>query len=82
MTKTTEAILDIKRRKARRRMAWLAFLALLVEAGALMSGVFLGGKLFATNMSAAGPALVGLFWAQAAIVGAYLGVSLTEKLKK
>src|SRR3546814_4422881 len=74
--------LDRGRRLARRRMAWISFLALLVEAGALLAGVFVGGPIFATNMAAVAPALTGLFWAQTAIVGAYLGVSLTEALKR
>jgi hypothetical protein len=63
-------------------MGWLSFSALLIEAGVLMGGVFLAGPTFAINLAAAAPILTGLFWAQAAIVGAYLGVSLTEALKK
>lgn len=74
--------LDRGRRLARRRMAWIAFLALMLEAGAITAGLFLGGPLFAANVTAASTVLVGLFWAQAAVVGAYLGVSLTEALKK
>lgn len=74
--------LDRTRRLARRRMAWLSFTALLIEAGVLLGGVFLAGPVFAANLAAAAPILTGLFWAQAAIVGAYLGVSLTEALKK
>lgn len=74
--------MDRSRRLARRRMGWLSFLALLVEAGILMGGVFLAGPTFAANLAAAAPILVGLFWAQAAVVGAYLGVSLTEALKR
>lgn len=74
--------LDTGRRLARRRMGWLAFSALMIEAGVLMAGVFIGGPTFAVNLAAAAPILTGLFWAQAAIVGAYLGVSLTEALKK
>ena len=74
--------LDRGRRLARRRMGWLAFLSLMAEAAALTLGVFIGGPLFATNLTAASAVLIGLFWAQAAIVGAYLGVSLTEALKK
>jgi len=74
--------LESGRRLARRRMGWLSFTALLVEAGVLLAGVFLGGPIFAANLTAAAPILTGLFWAQAAIVGAYLGVSLTEALKK
>lgn len=74
--------IDINRRRARRRMAWLSFSALLVEAAILMTGIFIGGPIFAVNLAAASPLLTGLFWAQAAIVGAYLGVSLTEALKK
>ncbi len=74
--------LNAGRRMARRRMGWLSFSALLIEAGALMVGVFIGGPTFAVNLAAAAPVLTGLFWAQAALVGAYLGVSLTEALKK
>lgn len=74
--------LDRGRRLARRRMGWLAFSALMIEAAALLAGVFLGGPLFAANLTAAAPVLTGLFWAQAALVGAYLGVSLTEALKR
>ncbi len=74
--------LDKGRRLARRGMAWLSFTALLVEAGVLMVGTFMAGPLFAANLAAVAPILTGLFWAQAAIVGAYLGVSLTEALKK
>lgn len=82
---TTEEVMDqidISRRKARRRMAWLSFNALLVEAAVLLTGIFIGGPIFAVNLAAAAPLLTGLFWAQAAIVGTYLGVSLTEALKK
>ncbi len=78
----TEDNLDIGRRLARRRMGWLSFSALLIEAGVLLIAVFVGGPLFAANIKAAAPILTGLFWAQAAIVGTYLGVSLTEALKK
>ena len=74
--------LDTGRRLARRRMGWFSFSALLIEAGVLLLGIFVGGPLFAMNLAAAAPILTGLFWAQAAIVGAYLGVSLTEALKK
>ena len=74
--------LDKGRRLARRGMAWLSFTALLVEAGVLMAGTFMAGPLFAANLAAVAPILTGMFWAQAAIVGAYLGVSLTEALKK
>lgn len=74
--------LESGRRLARRRMGWLSFNALLIEAAVLLAGVFLGGPIFAANLTAAAPILTGLFWAQAAIVGAYLGVSLTEALKK
>ncbi len=74
--------LETGRRKARRRMGWLSFNALLIEAGVITAGVFLGGPIFAANLAAAAPVLNGLFWAQAALVGAYLGVSLTEALKK
>lgn len=80
MDETAE--LDKGRRLARRGMAWLSFTALLVEAGILMAGTFLAGPLFAANLTAVAPILTGMFWAQAAIVGAYLGVSLTEALKK
>lgn len=78
----TEDGLNTGRRMARRRMGWLSFIALLTEAGVLLTGVFLGGPIFAANLSAAAPILTGLFWAQTAIVGAYLGVSLTEALSK
>jgi hypothetical protein len=70
------------RRLARRRMGWLSFSALLIEAAVLLLGVFIGGPVFAANLKAASPVLMGIFWAQAAIVGAYLGVSLTEALKR
>ena len=74
--------LDRGRRIARRRMGRIAFLALMAEAGVIMAGLFVGGPLFAANVKAASGLLIGLFWAQAAIVGAYLGVSLTEALNK
>ncbi len=74
--------LDKSRRLARRGKAWLSFTALLVEAGVLMAGIFLAGPAFAVNLAAVAPILTGLFWAQTAIVGTYLGVSLTEALKK
>lgn len=74
--------IDTSRRLARRRMGWLSFSALLIEAAVLLAGIFLGGPIFAVNLAAAAPILTGLFWAQAAIVGAYLGVRLTEALKK
>lgn len=75
-------VLDTDRRIARRRMGWYSFVALLIEAGVLMAGLFVGGPLFAVNLAAAAPILTGLLWAQAAVVGAYLGVSLTEALSK
>lgn len=74
--------IDIDRRVARRRMGWFSFVALLIEAGVMLLGLFFGGPLFAVNLAAAAPVLTGLFWAQAAVVGAYLGVSLTEALQK
>lgn len=74
--------LDSGRRLARRRMAWFSFGALLIEAAVILAGVFLGGPAFAINVKATSALLTGLFWAQAAIVGTYLGVSLTEALKK
>lgn len=77
-----EEELDRGRRISRRRMGRIAFLLLMAEAVALMCGVFVGGPLFATNIKAASTVLIGLFWAQAALVGAYLGVSLTEAMNK
>ena len=74
--------LDRGRRLARRRMGWTAFLALIAELVFVLGGVVFGGPLFAANLTAASPILMGLSWALAAIVGAYLGVSLTEALKK
>jgi hypothetical protein len=62
-------------------MAWICFIALLVEAAAVLAGVFLGGPVFAANITAASTLLIGLFWTQAAIIGAYLGVSMTEAMK-
>jgi hypothetical protein len=62
-------------------MAWVSFAALLVESAILMTGLFVAGPAFALNMASVAPVLSGLFWAQAAIVGAYLGVSLTEAIK-
>jgi hypothetical protein len=74
--------LDKGRRLARRRMGWTAFLALVAELIFVLVGVVYGGPLFAANLAAASPLLSGISWAFAAIVGAYLGVSLTEALKK
>ena len=82
MDEPTTNELDKGRRLARRRMGWTSFTVLMVEAAVILIGVFVGGPLFATNLKAAAPILTGLFWAQAAIVGAYLGVSLTEALKR
>ena len=74
--------LDRGRRLARRRMGWTAFLSLIAELIFVLAGVIWGGPLFAANLAAASPILMGISWALAAIVGAYLGVSLTEALKK
>lgn len=74
--------LDRGRRLARRRMGWLAFSAVLIEGFLIMAGVFFGGPLFAANLVAASPIITGIIWAQTALVGAYLGVSLTEALKR
>jgi hypothetical protein len=63
-------------------MGWWSFAAILIGQTVLLAGLFFGGPLFAANMAAIAPALSGLFWAEAAIVGAYLGVSLTEALKR
>lgn len=79
---TKDTDLETGRRLARRRMGWLSFSFLMVEAIVILVGVFLGGPVFAANIAATSALLTGLFWAQAAIVGAYLGVSLTEALKK
>lgn len=70
------------RRLARRRMGWMSFIMLSLEACALVLGLYFGGPLFAANMAAIAPAFTGLAWAQASIVGVYLGVSLAEALKK
>lgn len=70
------------RRLARRRMGWIAFLALIAELVFILAGVVFGGPLFAANLAAASPLLTGVSWALVAVVGAYLGVSLTEALKK
>ena len=74
--------IDVQRRMARRKMGWISFVMLMAEAVVMMIGVFTGDSLFANNVRAASSILIGLFWAQAALVGAYLGVSLTEALKK
>lgn len=71
-----------RRRLSRRRMGQIAFAAFIGEAVALMVGVFVGGPLFAANVAAVAPVLTGLVWAQVAFIGAYLGVSLTEAMKK
>lgn len=78
----TEDELNVSRRLARRRMGWISFSCLMIEAAVILIGLFLGGPIFAANIRATSALLTGLFWAQAAIVGAYLGVSLTEALKK
>lgn len=81
MEQTTDLCpLDKGRRLARRYMAWLSFVAMLALGGATWLGVMLGSDIFAANLAAASPILLGLLWALAAIVGAYLGVSLTEAL--
>ena len=77
-----EEDLDISRRLSRRRMAWIAFVAILLESVVMTAGLFLGGPVFAANAQAASTVLVGLFWTQAAVIGAYLGVSMTEAWKK
>lgn len=74
--------LESGRRLARRRMGWLAFSLLGVEFIALMCGILWGDEAFRLNLAAAAPALTGLSWALMGVVGAYLGVSLTEALKK
>lgn len=74
--------MDRSRRMARRTMAWLSFGLLMAEAVALLLGVFLGGPLFAANMAAASPVINGVLWSQVAIIAGYLGVSLTEALKR
>ena len=74
--------LDKGRRLARRRMGWVAFCSIMIEAVALFAGVYFGGPLYAANLAAAAPIITGIIWAQAALVGAYLGVSLTEALKR
>ena len=74
--------IDTTRRLARRRMGRLAFVALLAELIAIVLGLFFGGPLFAANMVAVTPVLSSISWALMAVIGAYLGVSLTEAMKK
>lgn len=81
-TALCDTTLNQGRRLARRRMAWISFAAILIEAAAILFGVFSSGSVFAANMAAAAPVLIGLFFAQAGIVGAYIGASLTEALKR
>ena len=74
--------LDVGRRKARRYMAWLSFGALLLIGTSVLNGVTWGGELFSQNLQAAAPIINSLMWALTAIVGAYLGVSVTEAIQK
>lgn len=63
-------------------MAWLSFGALLIEATAIFFGLFSENEMFALNLEAAGPIIATLMWVEAVIVGAYLGVSVMEAMKK
>lgn len=74
--------MDKKRRLARRRMAWICFTMMMAESVALLAGLFLGGPLFAANATAISPILIGLFFSQATVIGAYLGVSMAEAMKR
>jgi hypothetical protein len=74
--------LDKGRRKARRYMAWLSFLGLIGTSVAVWSGTMLGEEAFRLNLTAATPLIVALLWCKAAVVGAYLGVSVTEAIQK
>ncbi len=60
----------------------MSFGALLIEAGLIFAGLFTENEMFALNLEAAGPVIATLMWVEAVIVGAYLGVSVMEALKK
>jgi len=70
------------RRLARRRMGWGAFSVIMIQGALLVAGTFFGGPMFAANIAATTPLLISLLWAEVALVGVYLGASLTEALKK
>jgi hypothetical protein len=74
--------MEVGRRLARRRLGIASFGLLAAEAGALTFGLFYGGEVFSTNIKAAETLLLGLFWTQTVIVMTYLGVSVTEAIKK
>ena len=63
-------------------MAWICFGMMMAESVALMCGLFLGGPLFAANATAASSLIIGLFYAQALVIGAYLGISGMEAIKR
>lgn len=70
-----------RRRLSRRRMAQISFAALLTMTAVILMGTLIGGEAFADNMKAVTPLLTGMAWSFVAIIGLYLGASLTEFLK-
>lgn len=83
MEQTTDLCpLDKGRRIARRYMAWVSFIGILLTSVAVWCGMIWGGELFRLNLDAAYPLLVVLLWSKAAVVGAYLGVSVTEAISR
>lgn len=74
--------LDKGRRKARRYMAWVSFAGILGTSVAVWFGTIWGGEQFRLNLTSATPLILGLLWSKAAIVGAYLGVSVLEAIQK
>lgn len=70
--------LDVGRRKARRKMAWISFSALLSMALAIMLGLFLGPAAFAVGVQTVSGVLNMILGAFVAIILGYLGASAYE----
>ncbi len=77
-------LLDTGRRLARRRMAWLSFIFLLVLGTAIMVGLLVrtDPTLFAQALATASGVLTGLLTVFTTIVLGYLGVSVAESVLK
>lgn len=76
--------LDRKRRLARRRMAWISFLFLLVMSTLIVAGLTLSPRpvQVAEALKVASGAITGILTVFTTIVLGYLGVSLAEQVLK
>lgn len=74
--------IELKRRMARRRMAWWSFISLFFDMTIIFGGLIFGPVGFGAGLSAASGPIGVIITARVAIILGYLGFSAMEAIKR